>query len=415
MKMPLCFCVLCVLAVSTAARAVDVTVKASPGEGFLVNTVVTFTAVATGTNDQTIYRWTFDDGTQPVVITGNNTVTHTFTTDDLFTIEVTVNNGVDAPATDFLIVEAIRAPKPDDPQGFDTSDPKLKTVTNPDNGVTFTLDQSQGGFIQGTLSNANNPGGTGASTRDASTFSTDFGDGVDSRNGNILQHRYELAGVYVMTSTETTNGSEDGKVRKTLSFSEVEMNGKFSDPNVAELSLNERKLIFKKFKGKFKFGNGGPKSRAENAKQTNDTVNVSWGMTLPPGFDVNNQSIDLSIGNVNETIPLNKSGKGMIVQPSSFKSVKFKFPKPDKGLSYSSKPFKSSVTVQMSATDLSGAGFDTEGITNHQHKVGVAPPYKRSIQVATMFAGETYGGAADVDMVVSKDDAFGSVSGRTGP
>ena len=387
-------------------KAYDVTITVSPGEAFTTGTVVTFNAVNTGASSTSAYVWTFDDGTPSVTVIGSPLVTHTFSKSEIFAVTVTI----DATAgTDFVLVEAIRPPSPTDPLGVDTSDPSLKDVTNPDSGVGFDLSQSQGGFIMGTI----NFTPASAALRADSTVTTDFGDGVSGRTGTIVQHRFTNAGVFVMTNVVSQNGSEVGKNRKTLVFSETEINGQHADPNVVDPAIADRKLLFKSMKGKFHFGTG-THAAERAAKATNDTVSVTWGMTLPAGFDITTQTVELAIGNVVDSVPLDKSGKGKPISPSPFKAVHFKFPRPDKGLTRSAKSFPSSVTVEMSMSDLTGSGFDTEGISTRQSLLQKSSgPFSRKIQVATNFAGVSYAGAADVQLLVSKDSAFGTISGRS--
>lgn len=387
-------------------QAYDVNISVSPGEGFATDTAVTFNAVNTGASSTSAYVWTFDDSTPAVTVIGSPLVTHTFVRAEMYAVSVSIDNNA---GTDFVLVEAIRPPAPTDTLGVDTSDPSLKDVSNPDSGVGFDLGQSQGGYIVGTIDFTP----ATVALRVDTTDTTDFGDGVAGRTGNIVQHRFVNAGIFVMTNVVSQNGSDVGKNRKTLVFSQTEVNGKNSDPNVVDTPVADRKLLFKSMKGKFHFGTG-THAAIRAAKATNDIVSVTWGMTLPAGFDITTQTVELAIGNVVDSVALNKSGKGTPGSSSPFKAVHFKFPKPDKGLTRSTKSFPSTVTVAMSQTDLTGSGFDTEGISTRQSLLQKSSgPFSRKIQVATNFAGVSYAGAADVQLVVSKDSAFGTISGRS--
>ena len=394
------------------ANAIDVTITSSFGEAFPINTTVTFFAAATNTNGVTTYTWDFDDGTASVV-TSVPMIDHIFTDVDIYIVAVTVDNGIDMPGGDFDFFEAVDQPDPADatkPIGINSGDPADE---NPDDHFSFSLIQAQDGFISGTLSD------TAPLLRADSAFETNFGDGVSGRIGADLLHQYTdpSTHIFILSSTNNSGGSTIGNLRKTLIFSNFELPDSNMDPNVVDLPLLNRKLKFKSLKGKFNFAaNSSSMSQLRSVVRapSDDTVSVSWTMTLPAGFDVNSQVVDIAVGNVVDKITLTNNGTGVIDPPSPFKSVKFKFPRLKKGQPRSLAATTSIVTVKMSSMNLPSQGFDTEGITPHAfNTTGSKGPFTRSIQVATYFAGVSYSGIATVALTVSSNGVFGSISGRS--
>ncbi len=386
--------------------AVDVTISSNMGEAFPINVTVTFLADATNVTSVTTYTWDFADGT-PSVVTMVPNVDHVFTSADSFlNVTVTVDNGVDPPGSDFDFFEAFVPPLPTDPPGTNAGDPPEK---NPDDGITYTLLQSLGGFASGVISvDAPDP---------SDVFTTDFGDGTTDRHGTILQHRYTDPGIFILETDRTQAGSPVGKMRKTLVFSELEVLGAPSDPLIITPAVQKRKLVFKSIKGKFFFGGG---ATARGSHTGTDTVAVSWIMTLPAGLDLTAATTDIAIGNVVDTIGLNPNGTGVISQPSPYKSVRFSFPRLKKGITRLPKEIQSRVTVQMAAIDLTTnsagdytGGFDTEGISPKAHQLtGKKGPFVRNIQVAAFLNGVSYSGNASVNLTVANDDSFGTMTTR---
>ncbi|HLX61313.1 MAG TPA: PKD domain-containing protein [Planctomycetota bacterium] len=400
-------CVALFCAHAYCAGVLQVTgITSDQGEAFPTNVNVTFTATVTGANSVTTFDWDFGDGTTTTTMV--NMASHTFTMeDDLITVTCTANNGIDPPDSDFEYFEAFRAPQPGDPQGANAGDPPQ---VNPDTGVTFTLNQCLGGFISGTLSV-----GTPAA-RDDATFSTDFGDDV-VHGGSVLNHRYNDSGIYIMQTTASQNGSTIGLTRKTLAFSDFEIYGdNETDSGALDLPLAQKHLnnpkkkgMGFKVKGKFFFGT----TMAHTTTTPTDTVSISWNMTLPAGFDPTSQVVTLAIGNVTDDITLSDKGQGIIDHPSPYKAVKIKFPHLKKGQTSPPNPTPTTVTVLMSSQDLTGQGFDTEGISPRQHQTsGMKGPFQRSVQVATRFAGIAFTGIAPINLSVSSDNSFGGISSR---
>ncbi len=394
------------------ANAIDVTLTSSFGEAFPTNTTVTFFAAATNTNGVTTYTWDFGDGTAPVV-TSVPMIDHIFTIEDIYTVSVTVDNGVDVPGGDLVLFEAVVPPTPDDPTapiGIDSGDP---VDENPDDNFSFSLTQAQDGFISGTLSVT-----APLLSRAGDSFETDFGDGLIGREGASLLHQYTdpFKHIFILSSTNNSGGSMIGKLRKTLVFSNFELPDSNMDPNVVDLPLLSRKLAFKSLKGKFNFAsNSAPMSQVRSVGQpSTDIVSVSWAMTLPAGFNVNTQVVDIAVGNVVDKVMLTSNGTGVIASNSPFKSVKFKFPRLKNGQTQSLDATSSIVTVKMSSHDLPSQGFDTEGITPRAAiATGSKGPFTRSIQVATYFAGVSYSGIATVALNVTSNGSFGTISGRS--
>jgi hypothetical protein len=395
--------------------AVDVTLTDDKGDSFATGTAVTFTATATNVNTATIYKFTVEDSsftTLANVSGASSTFAFTFATEDEFTVQVLVNNGVDPIATDFLYVEAVAIPPRTDPPGANAGDPPQ---ANPDTGDTFGISDSRDGVIQGILST------TAANTAAGNYFVTDFGDGSPTHTGNGVLHHFlpdpvtPDAAIFILEADDTTpTGSIAGITRKTLAFSATELIGPTANPGITPPSAPGRKLNFKTIKGKFNFKKSGPAAVAPAAAPV-DSVILSWTMTLPVGFDVavDTQNIMVAVGNVVETVALKPNGTGQIAnQPSPYHAVKFKLPKLKKGHTVVTTPFVTTVSLAMASTDLPSQGFDSEGITTYAATVLHTNSVPRTIQVATTFAGISYTGLAAVNFVVSSNDSFGSISAR---
>jgi hypothetical protein len=399
-----------------SAWAVQVTLTDKDGDAFPTGTTEPFTATATNVNQYSTYRFTVMDSafnTLADTTSLSSTFRFTFATQDEYTVQVYVNNGVDPIATDFLYVEAVTVPPATDPPGSNAGDPPQ---TNPDTGDTFTISDSRDGVVQGTLS------ASPANTAAGNYFVTDFGDGSPTHMGNGVLHHYlpdivmPDAAIFILEADDTMpNGSLSGITRKTLAFSASELIMPNPNPNITPPTSAGRKLNFGKIKGKFNFAKSGP---AEAARTTTpaDTVVLSWTMTLPVGFDVavDTQNIMIAVGNVVETVMLKPNGVGQIANsPSPYHAVKFKLPRLKKGQTVVTTPFVTTVSVAMSSANLPSQGFDSEGITTMaQTTTHTNGPFARTLQVATTFAGISYTGLAQVSFVVSSNSAFGTISSR---
>ena len=314
---------------------------------------------------------------------------------------VDVNNGIDPHGMDFLYVEAVTIPPASDPAGANAGDPALP---NPDTGDTIALTDSRDGVIQGNVSSTR----MGATDYFTSTFGDPDDTNADGRISSTLLHHFTNPGIFILECEhEDSSGSSVSKTRKTLAFSDSEI---APDPNstIIAAPAAQRKLAFQKLKGKFNFqhNNTVKPGGAKSPSPTLDKVTLSWQMTLPVGWDVeaDTQNIMIGVGNVVDSLSLSRTGTGVLdSQPSPYKAVKFKLPRLKKGVTLVTAPFKTTVSVTLSAADLTGLGFDTEGISPLAKSATNPGPFIRNIQVATYFAGVSYSGIAKVSLAVSSN------------
>jgi PKD repeat protein len=160
----------------------------SPPSGFK-STVFLFDGSNSADPDGSIsnYRWDFDDGR---VATGK-TVTHQFSTSDLFNVRLTVTDSGGATATDERFVDvAVSQP----PQAQFTISPSSGTIS-----TDFDFDAS----------NSIDPDGN------ITTYLWSFGDGT-SASGRFVTHRYSQTGGFSVTLSVKDNSQLTASTTRSL-------------------------------------------------------------------------------------------------------------------------------------------------------------------------------------------------------
>jgi hypothetical protein len=123
--------------------------------------------------------------------------------------------------------------------------------------------------------------------------------------------------------------------------------------------------------------------------------------------------MSIGIGNIIVNTMLDAHGKGTSTGgPNILKSLKVTYKKVKKGavtLGGETALF----TLSFSTTGIVAAGFDTEGISNRSTDIAPGRSGQRSVQLALLLDGTPYEFQAGVTFAVSKDSAFGTISGRS--
>ena len=188
-----------------------------------------------------------------------------------------------------------------------------------------------------------------------------------------------------------------GKIRKTVGISDVLA----GDPNGLANPASTG-FVVTSLKGKFTFNNS-----------KSDIVAFSAQFMLPPGFTFSRSGaneMQFSMGNVVDTVMLDAKGNSTSASRARIKKLSVKIPKLTGGVAVGGEMAK--LTAQFSATGMTGAGFDTEGITSQRGDNEAGKVLTRFIQVNMLFAGVTYEVLAPVNYVISSDSSFGSITGR---
>ncbi|MFH0938054.1 MAG: PKD domain-containing protein [Planctomycetota bacterium] len=359
-----------------------------------VNIPVTFTALAVDPeNEQLTYTWNLGDGT-PILT--NNPVTHTFTTEGVYTGTLTVadpwqsttgagNVNVVAPNSGGAGVPNIA-----------NENPLTTTVVNPLNGLSISVVSSDGGVIELYVD-------VNAMIRDAYSVSTAF-DGSLGRVSTVTGTRpvvkLNRSEIYVATSVanEIATGLLKGKARKMLVISNREVG--------QNLAVNDNRtstdIVMKKLKGKFNFKSGSSslavepisleKWQAGSLRYTAvkaDTVTFSGKIHLPGGLNFSQeQEVWIGIGNIVDHVTLGPKAKAKLPSDKGFiKRFSLRYPRLTNAITAGDEIAQVNFTV--SQADLPATGFDTEGISVEVTGANKTP-VDRQIQVGMLLSGVAY-------------------------
>ena len=197
----------------------------------------------------------------------------------------------------------------------------------------------------------------------------------------------------VLDATSTTIG----QIRKTVGISDLLAGVPNGLANPASTALSVKSL-----KGKFTFN-----------QSKSDIVAFSAQFMLPPGFSFARSGaneMQFSMGNVVDTVQLDTKGNLKSASRGRITKLSVKIPKLAGGVAVGGEPAK--LTAQFSAVGMTGAGFNTEGITSQRGTNETGKTLTRFIQVNMLFAGVAYEVLAPVNYVISPDSSFGSIAGR---
>jgi PKD repeat protein len=310
--------------------------------------------------------WNFGDGTER----GSDLyVTHTFTAPGDYAVTVTVSDGVNAPVMKVSHLLAIAPP----PEGSSPGANQGEVETNPDNGLSSAVISSAAGVVELQITTA---------AIGKTVIATDFGDGGRIAHGASPRHAYASPGIYIATSNLTDDsGSALGTVRKTLVISGQNLSE--AAPTLTPTPPSSHALNVTAFASKFNL-----KSLSEL-----DVVKLTFSVELPGGLELRSgHAITLSVGNVVETVLLNRKGSGQ--GSKRYKRVKIAWPTAAKASVTSVGQF-ATVSVQMASADLRTAGFDTEGISNLPKRM------QPTIQIGMFLEGFAWSVEAPVALKIS--------------
>jgi len=416
MQIRMVLAALVVLASSVMADPVVSVITISPSDTPLIGELVTFSAVATSPEGLTLtYSWNASDEQQNVTpIAGTTeTVTARFSTDGIHEIEVTVTDSAGRISTFSEHIVVLPGPDLTLPDSIDIAS-EFADEENPDNGLKVKVTLAKGGYLELEVDDSNffmaPPTGTNALVAPRAfgrILSVGWG---ESPNPNAKsntpspvvpgaairsRHVYKNAGLYVATISVMENGSEVGKLRKTLAFSKFDIPPAFEAQSASRevTPPANRSIRATKMTGAFNF--------TSNPRK-NDTVSMTFEVATPMGLTLEQQEVEIGIGNILEQCMIDKKGRRLKADAlgSSYSSVKVKFPKLAKGLTEQpegAKPTK--ITVKMRSADLDNSGFGTEGISPAERNT---TPSARKIQVALMLGGVAFADEATVDFKVAK-------------
>jgi autotransporter-associated beta strand protein len=350
-----------------------VSISANPAH---TGDTLTFTATASDpNNDALTITWNFGDGSP---LTTGASVQHSYANLGDYTVTVTVLDATGlsgrAVSRDMFVV---------DPAGTENVN-SGSTAVNPLNGLGIKVASSSDGVIQLAID-------VDALNRDAFAVDTNFGlPGRASEKGTQPVVKFEKPAIYVATTTarDTTTREVKGKARKTLPISakETHTKSKITAPPPTKT------IVVSAIKGSFLFGRSGGATKPTSKP---DLVTLSGSITLPEGISLAEpQEVHVAVGNVVDKMVLDAKGKGA----GKFSKLGLKAAK--KG----SKDAKFS--VQMRLADMTGQGFDTEGV-NPKPKSNAL-----KIQCALLVGGETYAIDTPVQLKVDSKGAKGQISGR---
>ena len=367
-----------------------------------VNDTVTFTAAATDPMGLPLtFTWDFMDGSPPVT---GSTVTHAFSTEAMYTVQLSVSNG-EAPPTPFQVSVEVLGPN-----SGGAGIPNLANGiadTNPLNGISVVLSKSDGGLCTFGVN-------VDALNRAAFNVFTDFNT-LDGRSGTVPGtkpvFKADNSGIYVATSSaaDATTGVVKGRGRKMIGMSGAEVG---AVPLVGAPPKNHA-IAKATTKGKFTF----PKSSAATAG-TPDLVTFGGTIELPAGLNLtpgSTQQFAFGIGNVFDAVTV--TSKGIASGPGVkklFKNVRIAFPRLPKGTTKTPAGLFAKFQVSMTEVNMSADGFDTEGITNTLRADETAgKPVSRSIQVAVVLSGVVWQQIATVKFALSTKSDSGTIGGRS--
>ena len=121
------------------------------------------------------------------------------------------------------------------------------------------------------------------------------------------------------------------------------------------------------------------------------------------------RTISVGIGNITGEAMVDARGRAGSITGGTLKKLSVKYPKVDKATGLTVAGQKAQVSLTLQGTDLSAAGFDTEGVVNTGIPEKLAQP--RKIQVALVMGGVSYYGQVDVSYTLSKN--VGQIQGRS--
>ncbi len=262
-------------------------------------------------------------------------------------------------------------------------------VVNPLSGVTIDILKSDGGAVELQLSLAAIAAPKSRDTGDVEFF-TDFDSAIPGRTGRVGSRRgsrpaitFTQSGVYHATvvAKKKSDGSTIGNCRKMIVITNRETG---QAPEAQDTSTRNSAISGISVSGKFNFADNG------TAAAKLDSVKFSGSITLPPGYDLTKvHELDIGIGNVVDTLRVDKTGKPIFLSDSLKAVTKFAIKYPKASTTTGTEVAKFSFT--MALKDLDVAGFESDGISPDVRDLGTGQKsLSRKIQVAMLLGGVGY-------------------------
>ncbi len=403
----------------TVFNAPPFIVSATVQTPILVGTPATITVAATDPENDTLdYIFDPGDGTGPVHTGNINTVTHSFSAAGLYIGTVLISDPYQSVMRSTPILVFAPASGGAGVTNVAQNDPLLTKVTDPVNGISVSVSNSDGGVVELFIDLA-------SLTRDDFAVSTDYA-GIGGRTLNSLTlssvtglrpvQQFLEQGIYVakVNAVRTADNTSAGTARKTLVIDRMEV----GDTALALTAPKSHKIYASSLKGNFLFGRSG----AASASGGSSSVTLSGTIPLPGGLDASAPiALQVAIGNIVDSIAVDAKGNGKAPSLNRYiQKFQLRLPKPKKPATTlpTDKPASFSFTLSdkgfAAAANLVNNGFDTEGVSS-----AVIPSEKtlktltRQIQIALAINGVGYQSTVPVTFKRSSTNDSGSISGRS--
>ena len=393
-----------------------ITLLASDSNPGFIGAPVNFTFSATDADSPTL-SYTFSAGENQSVIGSfaQGTVVsipHTYAQPGDYTVRLIVTDG--GTIVSQTLLESIPAPASGG-TGIPNISNQTDTVTNPLDGLTISVINSDGGVIQLGID-------INSLTRASYDVSTDWGDisGRSSKSSGLRPvHQYVHHGIFIakVVAVNKTTGTIAGSGRKTLTISTKETGEPAPDLQAADVgaggkALREPKSLgdapntdikTKSLSGKFVF----------NGTKT-DIVTFNGSIQLPAGLDISvDHEFDLSIGNIVVNTVIGKGGRGKTPgTPPVLRTLQVRYPRIKKGALTVGGEI-ATVTATLNQTQMVAAGFNTEGVAANAGDAAFGKVASRKIQVSMLLDGVPYESLTPVNFTIGKNPDLGSISGRS--
>jgi hypothetical protein len=338
---------------------------------------VTFTA--TGPVAGAPITWDFGDGSP---FGGGNPTTHVYggSVDTTFTVTATSANGQ-------LTVPVLMV-VPNVPLQLNVGNGV--TVMEPLNGLSLSLDTSEGGILEFLTDPT-----TLRANEDVFTKVTEGDDFIITPSRRAI-FKAKNSGIAVATTIAKNGPNIRGKARKMVAVSAREVGESNALP-----AAPDKNVVVGSLAGKFLF-------TSEKA----DAVKFKGTVQLPTGFDLSStasHSLAIGIGNVTDTVGLDAKGRGGASTNLVIKKASVKFPKL-KDATVAAGGEAATLQIQFSLANLDARGFDTEGIVAQlrAEEAGMKS-VPRTIQIAIVLGGVSYEAQASVDYKLSSKGTSGSI------
>lgn len=346
------------------------------------NTDVSFTVEAVAPSGQPLtYSWFFFiDGIQDGPPLPGATVSRSFAQGGAYTVVAIAFDGFSKSANFMKLAVAL-----DPNSGASSKNVAIgQSAFNPNANFGIGVPDSVGGVVDVDLQNGNAPApGMGFTTRLPGVMGT-----FDSA---ALADKFSSADIYVIESVLTEPGAKDRKARMMVPIGLNETGAGSIADDRALTGLHSYIS-----RGRFGFGS------------VLDTFALTGSFELPSGMQIG-EGMALSIGMSNVTAAGFMTSRGRVMGlKAPFRKLQFNLPRIDRTTGRTMKTATVKFYMLMKGADLSGMGFDTDGIARMASK-STAP---RQMQFAMVLGGVPYYFQTQVQYSYDPNNDFGQVQGR---